>query len=170
MIAELTEKQEISSLIELPSSALSTSEYREWITGVEKKMAESELWVDRHTAEDKGFPLNHIFTKGLYTREISMPAGALVVSRIHMYEHPFVILRGRVSVFDGETSTVLEAPFRGITKAGTKRILYCHEPTVWVTFHPTNKTTLEELNRSGVIVCDTFDEFDSFIGDTKCLI
>jgi hypothetical protein len=98
-----------------------------------------------------------------------MPAGALVVSRIHMHEHPFVILSGKVSVFDGETSTVLEAPYRGITKAGTKRILYCHEPTVWVTFHPTDKTTLEEIDKNGVITCDTFEEYDSFRGDVKCL-
>ncbi len=166
MIAELAEKQKIESLIEIPSAPLSPSEYRVWITQIEERMSESDLCVDRHTGEDKGFPLNHTIIEGMYIRELSMPAGALVVSRIHMHEHPFVIMKGRVSVFDGESSSILEAPFRGITKVGTKRILYCHEPTVWVTFHPTDKTTLKEIDENGEITCDTFEEFDLLRGDS----
>ena len=82
-------------------------------------------------------------------------------------EHPFVIMEGMVSVYDGDLSSILQVPFRGITKAGTKRILYCHEPTVWVTFHPTDKTILEEIDKNGVITCDTFEELDAFIRGTK---
>jgi hypothetical protein len=56
MTVGLAEDQKTEILAELPSSALSTPEYREWITVIEQKMAESELCVDRHTGEDKGFP------------------------------------------------------------------------------------------------------------------
>lgn len=85
-------------------------------------------------------PLVHRFTPGLYTREIFMPAGSLVTSLIHKTEHPFFILKGRVAVLneiDGEMLR-LKAPYVGITKPGTRRVLYIYEDCVWVTTHPTS--------------------------------
>lgn len=83
--------------------------------------------------------LNHRFTPGLYTREIFMPAGALITSLIHKTTHPFFILKGRVSVFsDNDGEQILEAPYIGITTPGTRRVLYIHEDCVWATAHPTD--------------------------------
>lgn len=82
-------------------------------------------------------PLTHRFTPGLYTREIFMPAGSLITSKIHNTEHPYVISKGVVSVFTDEDGEVLlKAPHCGITKPGTRRVLYIHEDCVWLTFHP----------------------------------
>lgn len=91
-------------------------------------------------------PLRHIFTPGLYTREIFMPKGAVVMSRVHLFEHPFVISRGVVSVWDDENGWVtLRAPHTGVTKPGTRRALYIHEDTTWTTFHVTNETDPEKI-------------------------
>ncbi len=93
-------------------------------------------------------PVKHIFTPGLYTREIFMPAGAAVVSKKHNTEHPFVISKGHVAVWDQFKGTVfLEAPYTGITLAGTQRVLVVIEDTIWTTFHVTNKTTVEEIEK-----------------------
>src|SRR3989442_15642842 len=76
-------------------------------------------------------PLVHRFTPGLYTREIFNPAGTLLTTKIHKTEHPFVIAQGRVSVFvPGEKVVHLRAPYVGVTKAGTRRIIYVHEDTI----------------------------------------
>lgn len=84
-------------------------------------------------------PLKHRFTKGLYTREIFMPAGSYITSMVHNTEHPFMILKGKVSVFsENDDLQVLEAPYVGITKPKTRRVLYIHEDTVWVTTHVTD--------------------------------
>lgn len=93
-------------------------------------------------------PLTHRFTPGLYIREIFMPAGAFVASKIHRYEHPFVISQGVVSVYiPGEDAVMLRAPHTGITKPGTRRALYIHEDTVWITFHvnPDGLTDPDEI-------------------------
>lgn len=94
-------------------------------------------------------PLEHTFTKGLYTRQITMPAGAAVVSKIHKTQHPYVILKGVVDVYrKGDREfTRLKAGHRGITEPGTERLLLVHEETVWVTFHPnpTDEQDLEKL-------------------------
>lgn len=83
-------------------------------------------------------PLQHRFTPGLYSREIFMPAGAVVVSKVHKTEHQFVVSKGRVSVWSEADGVVeLRAPHAGVTKPGTRRILVVHEDTIWTTFHPT---------------------------------
>ncbi len=94
------------------------------------------------------FPLVHRFTPGLYAREIFMPAGAILTSKIHKTEHPYVISKGRVSVWiEGIGWERLRAPHTGITKPGTRRLLYIHEDTIWTTFHPTTETDLEVIER-----------------------
>jgi hypothetical protein len=40
---------------------------------------------------------------------------------------------------------VIEAPHYGITPAGTKRMLYTHSETQWVTVHVTDETDLEKI-------------------------
>jgi len=80
-------------------------------------------------------PLKHIFTPGLYIREIYMPAGSCIVSKIHNTEHPFIISKGTVSVMTEEEEVLITAPHTGITKPGTRRLLFCHTDVVWTTVH-----------------------------------
>lgn len=83
------------------------------------------------------FPLTHTFTPGLYSRQIFMPAGSILTSKIHRTEHQFIVSSGRVTVYSesGSVETIC-APHIGITKPGTRRLLLVHEDTVWTTFHP----------------------------------
>lgn len=92
-------------------------------------------------------PLIHRFTPGLYMREIFMPAGTLLTSKIHMTEHPFVILTGRVSVRIIETGVTehFTAPHVGVTRPGTRRLLYIHEDCRWITFHPIGEDEFENV-------------------------
>jgi hypothetical protein len=91
-------------------------------------------------------PVVHRFTPGLYIREITMPAGSLITSKIHKTEHPFTVSKGRVSVLtDLNEWQEIEAPYTGITKPGTRRVLYVHEDTVWTTYHPLGEMQVGDL-------------------------
>lgn len=91
-------------------------------------------------------PLKHRFTPGLYTREIFMPAGSLVISRIHKTTHPYVVTQGRAMVWTEEGGVVeIVAPHVGITEPGTRRVLFIKEDCRWLTFHPTTETDLDKL-------------------------
>lgn len=92
------------------------------------------------------FPLVHQFTPGAYTRRIFMPKGSLIISKIHRTEHQFAVLQGKCRVWTEEGGTVeISAPFSGVTKPGTRRVLFMLEDTSWITFHPTSRTTVEEV-------------------------
>lgn len=96
---------------------------------------------------DGFFPTEHLFLPGMYLRKIFMPAGSLLTSMQHKTKHPFAILSGKLRVMDQEGVIEYEAPFMGITEAGTKRVLYIYEDTTWITFHanPENITDPDEM-------------------------
>jgi len=85
-------------------------------------------------------PVTHRFAPGLYAREMVMPKFSIAVSKIHRTEHFYVVSSGKLAVFDGESWTVIVAPFTGTTKPGTRRVGIALEDTVWTTFHPTELT------------------------------
>ena len=107
------------------------------------------------------FPLKHTFVPGMYIREITMPAGALLTSKIHKCEHPYFIIKGDVSVATEKGAVRIKAPFAGITPAGTKRLLYIHEETVWITVHRTDDTDLDKIEEQ--VIAKSFDELDNVI-------
>jgi len=101
-------------------------------------------------------PLKHTFCDGSYVREIFMPKGTLVVSKIHKKRHPYFIMSGDVSVVTEDGSARIKAPYQGITEPGTKRVLFTHEDTVWTTVHVTEKTDIKEIEQE--IIADAFDD------------
>lgn len=95
---------------------------------------ERELLRDLPAVE---FKVEHRFTPGLYGREIFMPAGSLLTSKVHKTRHQYAILTGVARVFiDGKGVEELRAPHVGITEPGTRRLLYIVEDCRWITFHP----------------------------------
>ena len=107
------------------------------------------------------FPLKHTFTDGMYIREISCPKGALVVTKTHKVCHPYFLLKGECSVLTEEGVKRIKAPYSGITPAGTKRVVFCHEDVVWTTCHATKETDLEKIEQE--VIANNFDEVDGFI-------
>tara|TARA_R110000822_G_scaffold15207_2_gene52705 strand:- start:2031 stop:2546 length:516 start_codon:yes stop_codon:yes gene_type:complete len=160
-MSEIDYTKELKQILSIPDKSLSQEEFRGWIDKSETMICERFETHDRHSSIGAGFQLEQAVTPGIYTRELTMTAGSLVFSKIHMETHPFVILSGKVAVYDGEKIEILEAPYKGVTAAGTKRVLFVHEETKWVTFHPTSLTDLQEIDKSCVITCDTFDEFEA---------
>lgn len=120
-------------------------------------------------------PLSHRFTDNQYIREIFMPKGAFVISKIHNTEHPYFVMKGKVSVFtENEGEVIIEAPFYGITEPGTRRTLYVHEDTVWATYHPLDFVgeTIEEIENRIIEKRDislTLESNPLSIKNTLCL-
>lgn len=117
-------------------ASLSLEGYHERFDEIEAHLA---------TFPQQEMPVEHLFTPGLYCRQIFMPARTLLTSKIHRTEHPFVISKGVVSVWDKGRVEILRAPHHGVTYPGTRRILYIHEDTIWTTFHPTSETDPQKI-------------------------
>lgn len=121
-------------------------------------------------SEDKvKMPLTHIFTPGLYTRTIFMPAGSLVISMTHNTRHPFIISTGEVDVISPDGSVTHVAPYMGITQPGTKRFLHVKQDTTWTTFH-VNPDNLTDPDHIVEIISDKLQNPLLDSNDAKCKI
>lgn len=99
---------------------------------------------------------DHRFTKlvldgvsrGLYAREIRVPAHHFVLTERHKTQHPYVVSAGTCFVWTPEDGIkCIQAPHTGITEPGTQRLVYVAEDTVWTTFHTIDDTDLDVIER-----------------------
>ena len=102
-------------------------------------------------------PVQHHFAPGAYGREMTIPAGLVVVGKIHKHAHINVISKGRVQVFTEQDGVLeLAAPCTFVSSPGTKRVVHVLEETVWTTVHVTDKTDLAEIERE--VIATDFSE------------
>ena len=133
---------------------LATQSIKGEILRIEETLSSKEIAFFGDSPE---CPLTHSFSEGMYTREIFIPAGTILVGKIHRHEHPNFILKGSVVVLTesgGQEEFI--APTYMISPAGTKRVVYTYEDTVWVTVHATNCKTPEEAEAE--IIADGYDD------------
>ena len=90
--------------------------------------------------------ITHHFAEGLYGRELLIPKGVLIVSRVHKRPLINVISKGHVIILDVNGRREVHAPATFVDEeAGTQRVVYSVEETVWTTTHPTDLTTEEGM-------------------------
>lgn len=108
------------------------------------------------------FPLFHRFADGMYTREMHVPKGALIVGAIHKNAYHINVIKGKLWVVNEFEAKEIEAPFSFTARAGVKNIGYVLEDLVWVDTSRTDKTTVEEAEKD--IFADTYEELDEYLG------
>jgi hypothetical protein len=101
-------------------------------------------------------PLTHIFTDGLYIRKAHAPAGSMFTTVHHNTEHPFILVSGTTEVISNEEAHSITGPFMGITKKGTRRLVYAVTDATYLTIHanPDNLTDPDEIIRRITIPVD----------------
>lgn len=77
----------------------------------------------------------HRFAPGMYMRELTIPAGMLVVGKIHKHAHFVMVLKGRSIVISEFGKDIVEAGYVAISQPGVKRVVLALEDTVFATVH-----------------------------------
>lgn len=104
-------------------------------------------------------PVKHHFSGDSYAREILLPAGSLVIGKIHHHSHVNVISQGRCHVLTEDGVKILEAPLTFISKAGTKRVVYSETDVIWTTIHVTSETDLGRIE--DYVIAATYNDLDA---------
>jgi hypothetical protein len=90
-------------------------------------------------------PTDHYFHAGMYCRKLFRPAGTLIVGKVHKQDHFFMCAVGEIIAWSEKGMVTLRPGDIIESKAGTKRVTLAVTDSVGVTFHRTDKTTLEEV-------------------------
>jgi hypothetical protein len=115
------------------------------------------------------YPLKQHIENGIYTREMFMPAGHLIISMIHKQSHPSFLLRGKVSYLTDEgVVETITAPKVIQTKEGAQRVFFVHEDTDWCCVYKTDAKTFEEAESD--VYVDTYLELPKHIIEKKKLL
>jgi hypothetical protein len=106
--------------------------------------------VDHLLAQTEQLPqvdcqTKHYFGPSIYIREVTMPAGTVVIGKPHKNEHMCVMLQGRmVVVKDDGTKQELVAPLTFVGSAGRK-VAYILETTIFQNIMATDETDIDVL-------------------------
>lgn len=132
-------------------------DYKEKKIKFQNKIKQFEKAITEHCKENNNEELNqkvrgdaegvitHNFADGQYIRTAVAPKNTLVSTKIHAKNHPFFLMKGDISIFGEDGVKRIQAPFHGITEAGTKRVLYVHEECTFITVHRTDCLTVDEV-------------------------
>ena len=87
----------------------------------------------------------HRFGPGIYMREVSLPAGSLIMGHHQNFEHINVFLKGHITFFkDNGERVEMKAPMTFVGQPGRK-MAYIHEDTLWMNVYKTDETDIEKL-------------------------
>ena len=92
-------------------------------------------------------PTTHVFAKGVYWREVAIPAGVFAMGHEHKTEHINVLLAGKVRVMVDGRVTELTAPQVIVSGPGIRKVVYAVTATRWANVHanPTDETDLDKI-------------------------
>ena len=107
------------------------------------------------------FHVEHHFSKGVYARELHIPAGAVLTGKIHKHQNLNILLKGEMSVLTENGIVRVKAPFTIVSPPGTKRIAFAHEDCIWTTIHGTDETDVAVIERE--FTADSADEYALFV-------
>ena len=108
---------------------------------------------------------NHYFSKGVYAREIKIPAGTILTGEIHKFENLNILSKGSMQVLTEDGIKEVEAPFTVVSPAGTKRIAYTLTDCVWTTIHGTDEKDLDRIEK--YFIAKSEDEWLEFVGSNQ---
>ena len=98
----------------------------------------------------------HHFSKGVYARELIIPAGVTLVGEIHKFENLNILSQGSMLVSTEEGIREVSAPFTVVSPPGTKRIAHTLTECIWTTIHGTDEKD-PELIKNHFIAIDEQD-------------
>jgi hypothetical protein len=134
---------------------------RSGIIDLEKKLMEFVDGENVVKGDSVVFPLKHTFTDGIYIRQMSMKKDSFVIGKIHRHNHVWFLLTGHIRVVDENNAVEHLAPCYVEAPAGSKRVIYAVEDSIWVNIHanPTNTQDLKELE--DLIIAKNYEEFNN---------
>jgi hypothetical protein len=113
------------------------------------------------TLPEIDFPLQHVFAPGAVARTMFIPAGGLIIGKIHKHAHLNILSTGTVLVVtETEGERQLTGPLTMVSPPGTKRAVLALTDAVWTTIHLTNETDLSKIEEE--VIAKTFEEYEQF--------
>lgn len=109
----------------------------------------------------------HRFAPGLYVREITVPAGSVIVGKVHKHETVNILVKGSALLAcDGKLEKV-SAPLTFVSAAGRQKAAYVLEDMTWINVHPTTETDLRVIEDQFIEKDEEFEAYRLQVEDLR---
>jgi mannose-6-phosphate isomerase-like protein (cupin superfamily) len=105
-------------------------------------------------------PTEHYFSNGMYCRKMTIPAGIVIVGKVHKEPHFFILASGQMKVWTDQGEVILNSGDVIPSPSGVKRVLMTITDCIGMNVHRTNKTDLDEIEKE-LIEEDETSMFDA---------
>ena len=115
-------------------------------------------------------PVEHLFSDGLYTRTMKVPANTLVVGKRHRHKTLNIMTKGRALITSGEghKPREIKAPCTFVSEPMVRKVAMFLEDSEWINVHPTEETDLEKIEEKFIISEEEYLELTMKEGDRLC--
>ena len=114
-------------------------------------------------------PVEHIFSGGVYIRQIIIPKGTWIMGKRHRFESCNMLLKGKLAVYveEGKPPMMIEGPMIFTSPPLAKKFAYCMEEAIFANVLPTDLTDPDEIEKVFII---PEQEYLALKGDESCLL
>lgn len=113
--------------------------------GIRQKVYAAEAWMREMPQIE--LKVIHHFSKGVYARELHIPAGVILTGEIHKFKNLNILSAGKMQVLTEDGIVEVEAPFTVVSPEGTKRIAHALTDCVWTTIHGTDEVDIDVIEK-----------------------
>ena len=115
----------------------------------------------------KDFTVRHHFAANVYMRELHIPAGMIVVGKIHKHPCLAMLAKGKMRLLVNGKIVIVTAPHIAPSPPGIKRVGEALEDSIFITVHSTDMTDPDAIERA--FSCDTEEEYQAFLKESSQL-
>ena len=90
----------------------------------------------------------HYFAKGIYAKELFIPADYIVMQHVHIYDHLSILAVGSIELVFDDVKTVIHAPACLTIEAKKHHAIKSLTDTVWYCIHASECTDEEEIDKT----------------------
>lgn len=120
------------------------------------------------SGEQREFEVKHTFINGMYIRELFIPKGSLLIGKIHKLECMNIVSKGDISILTEHGSSRVTAGHSAVSPAGTQKVGFANEDTVFVNVFRTEEADPEKVE--DVVAYADYAEFDRLTHQPATLV
>lgn len=142
-----------------PQDLIARKKVRARIYELQEKLEKATSTANSLIPKEMG-TLTHRFARGMYARELFIPAGTIMVSHLHKFLRHCIISKGDVTFTTEYETRRVRAPYADVFLPGSKVALFTHTDTVWTAIIRTDSTSVKDIEAE--ILAKDHEEYDTF--------
>ena len=107
-------------------------------------------------------PVDHFFASGVYVRQMTAPAGTLIVGHEHKTEHVCILLKGSMTIATPKGVRTVSAPLTFIAPPGRK-VAVVLEDIVFQNVHATEERDLDKIEAQIITKSETWNDAQALL-------